>query len=534
MTQIKFRADINAVEFPLLYEWASRTVIQNPADQGQPPITTPQILYCQDVLPTQQGYKSVSYKDLIAAASPANITFSNIFNVADAAQNKALIGVTLDSHIYMLTAASPNWVDVTPGGWAGGDAVTVGNANGSWYLYLANKGCYLINVTGVVLTLTALTSITAANIVGMSSSINYLLLYDATTVYWSSTINPLDFTPSTITGAGSSVPFDELGKIITIKQLNNGFCVYTTSNAVLASYSNNAVFPWVFRNANNVAGIVSYKQVNQAAGLGFHIALTSAGITQITPQGGDVITPEITDFLAAKDIESFDQVNNLILDTDIDRTAPLNSAIAIIGARYIVVSYGITGYTDAIVYDLALKRYGKLHVNHVCCFEIKTYVEGVISPYNDPAEIGQTYAAASPQTYNSTAITLNNPPDVGRIFGFLQADGTVKLAYLNNLSSTDNAILVLGKYQATRSNLLELEEIDIELVPVENTGLQILVASSINGKDLLPAQSATLIERGIDINRYAIRAVGKNHQIIFKGSFDLTMCEITATLGSRR
>lgn len=534
MAQLKFRADINSVAFPLLYEWASRTVIQNPGDQGQPPITTPQILYCQDVLPTQQGYKSVSYKSLIAAASPANIHFNNILTVADTAQNKALIGITLDSHIYMLTASTPTWVDVTPVGWAGADAVTAGTANGVWYLYLANKGCYAVNITGVALTPTTLLGITAANILGIFSSNNYLCLFDSTVIYWCSTVNPLDFVPSTVTGASSTTPFDEQGKIVAVKQLNNGFCVYTNTNAVLASYSNNALFPWVFRNANNVSGIVTYKQVNDATGLGFHVVITATGITQVTPQGGQVITPEVTDFLAARDLEVFDFITNTITDIDLSRTTVPLATVAIIGARYVVVSYGASSLTDALVYDMALKRYGKLHVNHVCCFELEVSLEGTISPYNAASEVGQTYAAASPQPYNSAAVTLNNPPDLGHNFGFLQADGTIVLAYLDYTSVNDNAVIMLGKYQATRNYLLELEELELETIPTNNTGLQVLVASSINGRDLLPAQAATLVENGADIHRYAIRAVGKNHVLIFKGSFNLTSCEITATLGSRR
>jgi len=304
MTQIKAIVDLHTAEFPLLLDWAARTALPSQTDvESDPTIYKPQILYCQDVLPTAQGSKSVSYHAVFAAASPANITFANIFTVADTAQNKAQLGVTADNHLYMITAGNPAWVDVTPSGYAGGDTgVTVAASNGSWYCYLVGKGLYLIGITGTPsLTLQTLIGVPlAGTILGVVSAVNYLILYTATTLAWNSATNDHDFTPSLITGAGTSQPFDLEGQIVTIVPLNNGFCIYSNTNAVLGSWSNNAQFPWIFRNANNVAGIASYKQVNQAAGLGFHIALTYAGVTQVTPTGGTVITPEITDFLSSR------------------------------------------------------------------------------------------------------------------------------------------------------------------------------------------------------------------------------------------
>lgn len=531
MAQTKIRADLTAAAFPFLFEWAGRTVISPQGDGGNPPFPAPQIMYCQDVLPTQQGFKSVSYKDLVPAADPANLNFSNIFTVSDVAQNRALIGVTVNSHIYMLTSDSPLWIDVTPAGWAGGDGVTTGSANGVHYLYLANKGCYAVNIVGVSLTLTALTGITAANIVGMLSSINYLILFDATAIYWSSTLNPLDFVPSLITGAGTSTPFDEQGEIVAVKPLGNGFCVYTNSNAVIAQFSNNTQFPWIFRGADNVAGIATYKQVSSVENSDFHVALTSAGITQVTPPGGEIIVPELTDFLAARDIENYNFVTDEVEDIDLMGINPVRASIAIIAARYIVVSYGVTSYTDALVYDLVLKRWGKLHIPHVACFEIRSDMEGSHITYI--SLLGNTYASMTPQTYGTGSVTLNNPPIVGRYFGLLQADGTVKLVYLDYFSTNDNAVVILGKFQAVRNHLLEIQEIDVETISA-HSNLSVRVISTLNGKDLLPAVTPTLVEDGVDVQIFKCRAVGKNHNIVFKGSFHLTTVEVTGVVGSRR
>lgn len=533
MAQIKFPVDINAAEFPLLYDWSGRTVLNEQENIPEAPLRQPQILYCEDVLPTQQGYKSVSYKNLIGAASPSNLNFSNVFTVSDQAQNKALIGVTFDSHIYILTNALPTWVDVTPVGWAGGDKVTYGNANGVWYLYLYKFGCYAVNITTASLTATALTAITAANILGMSSAVDYLILWDANgTVYWSSTTNPLDFTPSIITGAGSQIPYDLAGLIVIIVPLNNGFVIYTSQNIVLASFSNNTQYPWIFRNANGGSGIADYRQVSVNHDLAFHVVNTFAGMLQVTPQGCTVIVPELSDFIAARLYESYDRVNNVLNDQVL--TANVMTRVTCIAARWIVLSYGISSYTDALVYDMGLKRWGKCHVNHVCCYEIETNMEGVIQPYNAASEVGATYAAASPQTYNSTAVNIAQAPLAGRVFGFLQVDGTLMVAFADYNAISGNAVLLLGKLQATRNYFLELQEIEIETIPANNTGLTVLDIPSINGRDWLAPVTPTLLENGADIHRYVLRSVARNHVLAFLGSFNLTAVGITATLGSRR
>lgn len=536
MAQIKFRAELNSLEYPLLYDWAGRTVMQAGADgQQRAQVTTPQLLYCDNVLPTAQGIKSVSYKNLVAATT--NLNFSNILTVSDTNQNKALIGITIDSHIFMLTSALPTWVDVTPVGWAGGDKVTHGSANGVSYLYLQQKGCYAVNITGVSLTLTALAGITAGNIYGMLSAVNYLLLWDKTAIYWSSTVNPLDFVPSLITGAGTSTPYDEAGQIVTCVQLNNGFVVYTNTNAVLASFSNNTQFPWIFRNANNTAGIADYKQVNVASGLGFHIALTYAGMTQVTPQGGTMIVPEVSDFLAARVYETFDWNSNSLVETIL--TSNLATRIAVLGARYIVLSYGIAAdagtlqsYTDCLIYDQTLQRWGCMKTTHTCCFEIEVNMEGSIRSYI--SLLGNTYASQSPKTYGSSAVSLNQPPALGRIFGFCDNTGAVKIGMIDYNSMADAGVVMLGKYQLVRNYLLDLQEIEVETIPVTNTGFSIVVLPSINGRDFIAPITPYLAETGEDVRTYLLNCEAKNHVLLLKGSFDLTTVQITANMGGRR
>jgi hypothetical protein len=47
----------------------------------------------------------------------------------------------------------------------------------------------------------------------------------------------------------------------------------------------------------------------------------------------------------------------------------MQKKLTFIADRYLVISYGISSLTHALVYDAVQKRFGKLKVNHVACFQ---------------------------------------------------------------------------------------------------------------------------------------------------------------------
>lgn len=532
MPQYKLRLDLTAAAFPMLMRWAGRTVLQANAPEGNPQLQQPQMLYCHNVLPTQAGLKSVSYHDIVASHA-TNTKFSRIFTVSDINLNKALVAVTTDSKIFILTSTGLTWLDITPVGWAGGDAVTCASANGVYYLYLSKFGLYSVGITVPGLTHTAPAGITEANILGVFSSVNYLCLYDTTTIYRSSTVNPLDFVPSLITGAGSEVPNDLAGHIVVVVQLNQGFVVYTSVNIILASYSNNTQFPWIYRSANNGAGIQDASKVSYTQDSGFHIALTYAGVLQVSPQGCQQMVPEVSDFLAARVYEYYDPASDTFSETAL--SANLLTHIAIVSARYVVLSYGITSLTDAIVFDMVSKRWGKLHTTHVMCFEVEVGIATTAGAYTAAAELGQPYTGVAGVPYNEVVNNINTAPDMGRVFGFLRNDGSISLATLDYDSVTDNAVVLLGKYQAVRNAMLTLDRVEVETIPVDNTGFSIVVLPSIDGKNLLQAVAPYVEPRTLgDLYVGLCRIVGKNHVVVVKGSFNLTTVEITADIGGHR
>jgi hypothetical protein len=267
------------------------------------------------------------------------------------------------------------------------------------------------------------------------------------------------------------------------------------------------------------------------ANLGFHIVHTYAGVLKVTNTGCTAITPEVTDFLAERTIEVWNTVTNSVVATQ--QTQALDTHVAVLGARFVVLSYGIadTGiFQDAIVYDLALNRWGKLHVPHSAIFEITT---GTTTAPQSYLTATYTYASAS-NTYNSAVAGLTTPPNTGYTFGVLAIDGSVSIAVLDDSALTDSAILLLGKIEATRNNLVTIQEAVVETVDSANAGFSISLLPSLNGKDLLPAVPMASLTTGTLLRKYGSRVQAKNHIVVLKGSFKLTYLELAIVLAGRR
>ncbi len=166
--------------------------------------------------------------------------------------------------------------------------------------------------------------------------------------------------------------------------------------------------------------------------------------------------------------------------------------MALIADRYLVISYGLTSYTHALIYDVQTKRLGKIKLTHVLCFEIKQQPNnGVIN---------------SPLPRNAVA--------------FLTSTGAIQL--MNFASATTNSpdsCLIIGKFQYTRQRMLQLQHIDLENVQTAAT-CDCYVWTSLNGKTpAAVAVAATLDVATANLRTWSFHKTGMNHTLIFIGAF---------------
>lgn len=511
MAQSKYRGNLSAKAFPFLSTQFGRTVLSNGLDHvtafgdagGDNNI--PQAYYMHNVMPTVYGYKSVGFNSIIPQVG---VTFSQVMPTRDPSMVRGLVGVTTDGRVFMYHAGNTSWVEVTSqlsGVWIGGNA-SIAYAGGYTYLCLAGNGVYKLNVAGNTLAASAFSGIVMTGIVAITSRANYLILTDGISIYWSSTISPEDFVPSQVTGAGSGKVSDAEGLIVALAPLGNGFAVYTSVNVVVAAYSQNPRYPWVFTRVDNSKGIANISHVTYNGDDGTNFAWTSGGLQKVSSTGAASVMAEVTDFLAGQEFEDYDTVNNVLNSQYL--TSPYKVKVAFVAARFLVISYGIESLTHALVYDTALKRWGKLRINHAACFELALNTD-------------------------SAFVTSNASASAKKTLGFVTNKGEVVLCdFTNNAKATDS-ILILGKFQVIRSRNTTLDCVSIESID-SNAVCKVMVASTLDGKTLLTPLSLNPSTISADFREYPARVTGVNHSVILSGQFNLNSYEIAMHFSGRR
>lgn len=334
-----------------------------------------------------------------------------------------------------------------------------------------------------------------------------------TIVRWSSALTPFDFTPSLSTGAGSGEVELAQGAIVACLPTPAGFNIYTTNNAVAAVFSGDPRYPFNFRGIASSSGISSAALVTDGAEQDSHLIYGTSGAQLISTSRAVTVFPELTDFLSGEIFE--DYVNGQF--SYVQLTETMEKAVTVIANRYMVFSYGLPDsdavnsggfiaplFSHAIIYDLTSKRWGKLKIDHVKCFE---YILPTDSIKETPRQS----------------------------MGFLGRDGSIKVADFSRGSLDADGLIILGKYQLSRSRLLQLDEIYVEqLFDVGSGEEQLEVHTSLDGYNTTSKIVPTVLQNLGDEVTYGCRTSGINHSILVKGRFALTSLVMAFNVHGRR
>lgn len=399
MAQNKTSINLSSADFTLSFSFKGRSVVVPGQDQNffgstgswagnapQKGVDIPQIYYCENVVPTSEGYRSVAYR--YAIDPPEDVgdpppQFVKIFNIFDGFSNSALVGITADLRLFLVSSSTDGlWEELAlPGGysWTEPSQVTVTSVVGYVLICIEGVGIFNINIGGVSLIVAPVTGIDPLLINGICASNSILVAWNDNTVYWSSALTPLDFIPSLITGAGSAVPEGLKGSIKLCKEIKGGFIVYSEVTVIGASYTLTNALPWIFDPLEGAAGIISADHVAYDINLSAHFAWTTAGLAQISLNRLQLLFPQITDFIASGVSDTTTTFTDYP-STDFSPQAK-EIRLAAISSRYLCISFGyllpaeepdqfpVPAMVQSFVYDGELKRWGKLKVDHVQILE---------------------------------------------------------------------------------------------------------------------------------------------------------------------
>lgn len=542
MSRQTFRLNLGSANFPFLSDFYGETIVYPQQDmhyirpnnfsgtEADVNIGIPQILFCENVLPASYGYQSIAFD--VAIQSTGNSDFDEGLYLRDAGEARTLFvpGVTgTNCKRYTYDQSTNTWnssAKTIPSG----AKCTVATLKHRTFVHAAfDDEFWEWNGAWANVTLTGLTP---ANLLGLVTANNYLIAYDYDTVYWSATGDPTDFIPNLVTGAGSEKPTPVKGRIVICRPIEDGFIIYTTENVVIARYSQNVRFPFIFKEIKNSAGTENPEHTTPAGNDTSYYHYSTDGQMTVGPSKAAQDFATLNEFLAARKIETFNSATNKI-DISYLANKPLVK-IDFISSRWLVISHGATTLTHALIYDVAFKRWGKIKIDHVDCFEFS----------GNPGTVGSTISLTWAQAVGTWAQQANTWAEYGAIISggasslnvpyrslaFLRADGQVKVVNFDFANTNDDAILLIGRIQFLRDRLWTISEVRAQAIGRVSGINNLEIWSSMDGRSyyskiipyLKPIAAINANADGADSAQHWLSLItATSHSLCFKKNFNI-------------
>lgn len=501
MSRINIKCNLTAKGFIPLSSDFSRTIVplKSSGINLEEVDSIPQVYYVQDCLPTRNGYSAINYTLSAPSPSGALTSFKNAFHLLDSASIP---------YYYFPQDSATQYI------YAGGTWRTpsvAGSLNGKYsfahvrqqsYICYPGNGIYTYAVGTNTLTKETLLGVTESGIRGNLAAKGYHILYTDDSIYWSSILNPLDFVPSLSTGAGTGKVQDIRGKIQTILPIRDGFIIYAERNAVSATFSGNLQFPWIFKEVEGSAGILSSDHVSYEANLPSHLVWSvDAGFMEISKTKAEPIWPELTDFIRSKVIESFSMAVPSILTTTY--SGQINLKLAAINSRYLCVSYYSPTLSNeferAVIYDVALQRWSRITRKHV---DIILYSNSIL---------GQN------SSFLFSLVEKN---------GNIYSVETIEWQDAASPTLLSNPAILLGKYGMYEDNFLTLLEASVDS---SFPATRVFSLSSIHNKVITTTTELQALpeENTKETKKYLSFTVGRWFSLLITGPFALSNVTLT-------
>ena len=218
-----------------------------------------------------------------------------------------------------------------------------------------------------IITPVALTGIDATQITSLTSSISYLVATDTDTIYYSSPLNPLYWTPNGTGvdyGAGATNVLALRSPINFIVSAKDGFYIFTGTNIIYAAYTNNPDIPWYFTEVDNSSGVFDQYNALSDVNTGTFIVWSTVGIGFLEGATLTYSFPEVTELLSGSTYEYWDYDTKQVVR---ETRAKIDGRIQFVNKRFLCVSYGKADtfeYSYLLVYDTLLRLWSRISVPH--------------------------------------------------------------------------------------------------------------------------------------------------------------------------
>ena len=520
MADYAYRGNLSAKVIPVNPDLFGRSIVVKDRDQNYAPNVTsrtdvdkdigmPQVMYIANYLPTEYGYSAIG---LYGSKETCPGTPYTAFPVRNSTSVITLVHTT-EGYLYRLKKSTegsevPQFVYI--GQYVGN--ISYALAAGSTYIYVAGVGCYQYNFNDDTLSSVTLSGLAPEAILGITSTGGYMLAWSSDAIAWSSLVNPTDFVPSLDTGAGGGGVEGAKGAITVCVSNSYGVYIFTESNCVSAQLSNNARFPFNFKEIVGSSGVESAQQVSFEGNQNSAYAFTSAGFQQISHNGAKNLWTELHENGLNCPIWNENTVISSGATSGVDGKI-VDAKLVNVGSKYICVSIKARTnnyYDQCWIYDTALDKWGRIVKDHYDVFETDDFKIGFITTTNRYIHVDSPFST-SPYPIE---------PD---------------LPYI-----------ALGRYQYSRARLTMLQQIDLEnCYPVDirdvNGDLlefqaypKVYDMASLDGKSGVFEEMYRDAFSSVAYARYLTRKTALNHTILVKGFANLNSIVLLFTQGGNR
>lgn len=518
---------VTAAGFPLTYAQAKRATIVNEdisprlpgdffGDRVNKDFGTPQMIFCENVMPFDKGLLSVGFVEEVAAIGGGVATADRCITLRDSAERLfSYVPAAGANYVYNRTTAA--WASVNPFSFTSNLISTAYVSGRTFVCFEHTKIIEYDSVAGTFsdITLTLPAGYVQTDIRGICGASNYLLLFTEFEILWNAP-GILDEFASTDAGAGKQTPIDVKAQITTIQPISGGFIVYTARNAIGATYTDDATAPFNFKEVGNAGGVISAEFVSEGdqSGTAQYIWGTK-GLQRVSLSGSFVEYPEVTDFLTGKQCEVWNATTKAV---DLTASAAhLTVKLAFLAGRYLVLSYGqgTTYFEFALVLDTALKRWGKLKIQHNAAF-MYPYPQGEGSYFYD--ELPGFYADLPGDYASLAAITFSAiPPKQG--LAFIDSTGAINVATLDFSQTAASGVAIFGHLQHRLNREITLHGVELDGVRGTQT-VTALLSTTGKTRTAVAATAAQTASGGWQ--KFNIRKTAKNIDVAVEGTFLLT------------
>lgn len=458
----------------------------------------------------------------------ATNTFVDVFDralVISDEGNNAVVLAPADGRNYTYRADGTTWLQNSGfdyGRTAG--LITTAYINGQTYVCYEGARIQAFDfVTGTwqAVTLQLPATLDMAQVRGIFALENYLCIFTRNTLYWSTLTNVLDFA-TTAQGAGSGVPNDIRGSIVTVLPVVGGAIIHTTENAVSVRTTNQSDRPFLFAEVSGSLGIASDRHVTNRSADEYHYLLGRAGLQRVSIGGSEPLFPAAADFLCGKVYDLWLESSGAPYIVRFPTASVLRTAVTMLAGRYLACSYGdpdSRDFTGAIVFDMMLMRWGRVVMPHRDIVELpvdapaKRYGDlmGTQDTWTNILAEGTKLSDWFPQMRESATHRTN--------IALLQGSGALQVLKTGGTEGK----LMLGRVQLVRGKGVTFHEALME--GGSSATLEILGSYSGAAREI--SRIATASSVGYNYSTWNARVACTNFDLAIRGSFDLVQVALS-------